>query len=193
MMKIKSLKAKNFWEKYGPTALSELWAHIFGDLNSNDSKEKGRQEETNKEYYDDAQFFVDYHKIIGDAIRDAIKDPGQAMGVITAVRKSATAAIKYVVYHETKQEEIRANCKIEVEKIRLANEAILKYLDRTFDERKSQFEKFFSLVDTALSTGDSELLTFALNNINELASSSPFRDLAEVQTKLKDKGTVWDI
>ena len=56
------------------------------------------------------------------------------------------------------------------------------YLEKSFDERSSIFLKQFEVVDKALATGDNAMLSMGLNAINELAASSPFKELANINS-----------
>lgn len=42
--------------------------------------------------------------------------------------------------------------------------------------------KQFEVVDKALATGDNAMLSMGLNAINELAASSPFKELANINS-----------
>jgi len=72
---------------------------------------------------------------------------------------------------------------------------LMQYLEKTFDERKELFKQHFKVVDDALQKGNINQLSIGLSCINELAMSSPFRDLSsieEVGKALADKNKVWD-
>jgi hypothetical protein len=73
-------------------------------------------------------------------------------------------------------------------------ELLLDYLDRSFDERKENFQNLFSVVDQSIQSGNTEQLGLALAAITELAKSSPFKDLANlntVQANLQDPNHEW--
>ena len=73
---------------------------------------------------------------------------------------------------------------------------LMSYLDRTFDERRRIFAKQFECVDKALVDGDMNMLAISLNNITDLAKSSPFKALADfssVKKQLGQKNTTFDI
>ena len=60
------------------------------------------------------------------------------------------------------------------------------YLNRTFDERKYQFEQYFKALDKAIESNSIEMMGMCLQNINNLALSSPFRPLLEAQKYYKE-------
>jgi hydroxyethylthiazole kinase-like sugar kinase family protein len=65
---------------------------------------------------------------------------------------------------------------------------------RSFDERAENFRALFSVVDSAIASGNNELLALALNSITEIAKSSPFKDLANltsVRAALNDPNHEW--
>lgn len=66
-------------------------------------------------------------------------------------------------------------------------------MEKTFDERRNNFDKLFSLVDQAIETGDNNLLSLSLQNINSLAASSPFKDISVMKDQLESGDTEWDI
>lgn len=55
------------------------------------------------------------------------------------------------------------------------------YLDKSFDERRMLFAKEFEIVDKCLATGDVQALAVSLNAITNLATSSPFKALADIK------------
>ncbi len=133
---------------------------------------------------------------ISNASVDGFKNAETVARALTSLVEVAADTIKYVSKQETKREEIRAKRDIAIEKINKTSELIRIYLDKTFDERKDIFNKQFEVVDEALRTGNTQMLSLGLNSINQLASQSPFKNLADinqVQAALMDENTEWDI
>ena len=98
------------------------------------------------------------------------------------------------------QKEMTERARIEAEKqVRLAEieakrQLFLEYLDKAFTERAENFRRLFDTVDAAIANRDTEQLAMALNSITELAKTTPFKDLVDVQrTKelLAVKGHEW--
>lgn len=121
------------------------------------------------------------------------EDVERALRILGAV---AQDTIKYAEEQETKREEIRAMRDTAIAQINAMKECVQTYLEKTFDERSAVFAKQFEVVDTALLSGDNEMLASGLNSINALAASSPFKNLADitaVQKSLSSSDTEWDI
>lgn len=96
---------------------------------------------------------------------------------------------------ETLREEIRANKEIEIARIQNTTRIILDYLERSYDERKFQFENYFNLIDKALGKNDINALNVLVTGVIELSKSSPFKDIvnvAKVQKDLEDPDKVWE-
>lgn len=145
--------------------------------------------------YDDT-FFENNLERLSSAVKNGVTSPEAAMEALNVLGAVASDTVKYVADQETRQEEIKAQKDIVIAKIN-ATAALLKdYLDKTFDERRLIFAEQFKCVDSALNTGNNEMLAVTLQNINSLAASSPFKalsDLNEVQNALADEGAEWDI
>ncbi|MBD2187996.1 hypothetical protein [Pseudanabaena mucicola] len=109
-----------------------------------------------------------------------------------------TAYTEYKIVSEqekTKRRSIEACEKTTIAQIESQCDVMLDYLERTFDERASNFRFLFQKVDQAIKNADSEQLTLALNSITEIAKSSPFKDLADltqVKKSLDDPDHVWN-
>jgi hypothetical protein len=65
-------------------------------------------------------------------------------------------------------------------------EIILQYLDKSFDERKNNFLELFSRLDLTLENDQVEETALLLKSITDLAVSSPFKDLANLDNLKKD-------
>lgn len=97
---------------------------------------------------------------------------------------------------QTKRREIRAWEKATVANIQAQRDALLKYLELSFDERAKNFTFLFEKVDQAIADGNANQLALAINSITEIAKTSPFKDLANlsfVQTALDDPDHEWTI
>ena len=126
----------------------------------------------------------------------SLDSPAEVLSTIKAFTEAATDAVKFCEVQETKREEIRANRDARIKQLEAQRDIIMNYLDRSFDERKCLFEKHFKIVDHALTTGNSEELALSLQNINDLAKSSPFKalaDLGRVQNSLNQENSTFDI
>ena len=124
------------------------------------------------------------------------KSPEDVERALRILGEVAQDTIKYAEEQETKREEIRAMRDTAIAQINAMKECVQTYLEKTFDERSAIFAKQFEVVDSALLSGDNEMLASGLNSINALAASSPFKNLADVaavQKSLTSSDTEWDI
>ncbi|PZO13706.1 MAG: hypothetical protein DCF25_15760 [Leptolyngbya foveolarum] len=70
----------------------------------------------------------------------------------------------------------------------------LAFLDASFDERERNFVRLFNVIDKAMVSGDAQQVALILNQITDLAKSSPFKELqnlSKVQTALADPEHEW--
>lgn len=108
---------------------------------------------------------------------------------------SAYTEYKMVAEQEqTKRREIEAWEKTTIAQIKAQSDWMMEYLDRSFDERAENFSALFSVVDSAIASGNNEQLALALHSITEIAKSSPFQDLANlasVKAALNDPDHEW--
>lgn len=126
----------------------------------------------------------------------SLGSPAEVLSTLKAFTEAATEAVKFCEVQETKREEIRANRDARIKQLEVQRDIIMNYLDHSFDERKYLFEEQFKIVDHALTTGNSEELALSLQNINDLAKSSPFKalaDLGRVQNSLNQENSTFDI
>lgn len=95
---------------------------------------------------------------------------------------------------QTKRREIEAWEKESITKIDATRDLLMKYLDRSFDERAENFRALFTVVDRAIAADNNEQLALALHSITEIAKSSPFKELANlasVRKALDDPNHEW--
>ncbi len=94
----------------------------------------------------------------------------------------------------TKRREIEAWEKETIAKIDATRDLLMKYLDRSFDERADNFRDLFNVVDRAIAADNNEQLALALHSITEIVKSSPFKELANlasVRKALDDPNHEW--
>lgn len=118
-----------------------------------------------------------------------------ASSALQQITKSYTEYLRVAEREQTTREQIRAQRDVALERIRTQKELWLSYLDRTFDERRVNFEKLFGSLDQAVETGDAALAQGALHTILELAKSSPLQVLsaADASRMLKDPDAEFDV
>lgn len=110
------------------------------------------------------------------------KNPAEAMMALKVFAEATSETIKFVKQQEVKRTAILAERDKQIAQIEATKEILKEYLEKTFDERRSAFCKYFEVVDAALENGDNAVLSKALDSINSLASSSPFKDLSNMTT-----------
>lgn len=89
---------------------------------------------------------------------------------------------KFTELQKTKRTQIRANANVAIKKVEAMRDVLQEYLEKSFDERTAVFAKQFEVVDQALINGDNVMLSTGLTAINQLAASSPFKALADLNT-----------
>ncbi len=116
---------------------------------------------------------------------------------VESLEQMVSAYTEYLAIAEqekTKRRDIEAWEKEAITRIN-AQRDLITYLDRSFDERAENFRSLFGVVDDAISEGDNQQLALALNSITEIAKSSPFKDLANlnnVRAALNNPEHVWE-
>jgi septal ring factor EnvC (AmiA/AmiB activator) len=106
-----------------------------------------------------------------------------------------TNYLKIAEEEKTKRRDIEAWEKTIIAQINAQRDLLIGYLERSFDERAINFRALFTVVDSAISSGNNEQLALTLNSITELAKSSPFKELAnlnQVRAALDDPNHEWE-
>ncbi len=142
--------------------------------------------------YDDKKL----QKIQDESMSRALISSTDVMSTINNLLDTVKEVSKFTEEQKTRRTEIRAATEIKIKEINAMKDVIMAYLDKTFDERSLIFKKQFDIIDIALEKGDVNMLSIGLNSINDLAKSSPFKALADinnVKKQLSQKNTTWDI
>ena len=95
---------------------------------------------------------------------------------------------------QTKRRGIEAWEKATITQIEANRDAVIKYLENSFDERANNFRFLFEKVDMTIADGDNNQLALALHSITEIAKASPFKELADlnsVRAALDDPDHEW--
>ena len=90
---------------------------------------------------------------------------------------------------QTKRSQIKSDSKIELARIEAIRTTFEKFLDRSFDERRRNFEDLFVLVKGSIDRGDLKVLESTLNAVVELAKVSPLaeaKSLASLRSAMDD-------
>lgn len=146
-------------------------------------------------YFEDQQSRL-FNVVVKDTILEGkLSNPQQCMAAIQEIYSVADETIKYCAEQETKREEIRAERDVAIARIKEMGELVKVYLEKTYDERSAIFAKQFEAIDAAISDGNVEMLAVTLNSMNALAASSPFKNLADINSVKQGliEGSEWDI
>jgi hypothetical protein len=116
--------------------------------------------------------------------------------VLQTMLEAADGWVTEVQRAKADRAEIAAWEHVQTDKIRAQQEVLLKALDLTFDERRENFRRLFDGLDTAMASGDAAQAASFLESITDLAKTSPFKELANVEiivSELKRPDRVWDV
>lgn len=115
-------------------------------------------------------------------------------GLVDGLRTIAES-INGIQKERTRQTELRLSASVEIARIHSTRDVLRDYLERSFDERRANFDKLFERVDAAIAAGNVELVSATLHAVVTLAQSSPFKaltDHASTRAALQEKGKTWD-
>ena len=124
-----------------------------------------------------------------------IFNPGSAAECFRDVVEAYTEYKIVAEQEHTKRRGIEAWEKATIADIQAKRDALIEYLEGSFDERAKNFYFLFKKVDEAIAIGDNNQLALAMTSITEIAKSSPFKDLANltsVRTALDDPDHEWE-
>ena len=124
-----------------------------------------------------------------------IFNPGSAAECFRDVVEAYTEYKIVAEQEQTKRRGIEAWEKATIADIQAKRDALINYLECSFDERAKNFKFLFKKVDEAIAIGDNNQLALALSSITEIAKSSPFQDIADltsVRAALDDPDHEWE-
>lgn len=116
--------------------------------------------------------------------------------VLLKMLGAADQWVKVVQEESTRREEIRAWETTEREQIIAQRDVLLRGLELTNDERRDTFRRLFDNLDVAMHKDDAATAANLLDSITELAKTSPFKDLANVEfvaNELKQGERTWKV
>jgi hypothetical protein len=116
--------------------------------------------------------------------------------VLTTLVETGDKWVTEIQRAKTDRAEIAAWQTVQSDKIQAQREILLKALELTFDERRENFRRLFDGLDIAMASGDAGQAASFLESITDLAKTSPFKELANVEiivSELKRPGQVWDV
>jgi hypothetical protein len=106
--------------------------------------------------------------------------PGSVAECIRDVVEAYTEYKIVAEQEQTKRRGIEAWEKATIADIQAKRDALINYLESSFDERAKNFNFLFKKVDEAIAIGDNKQLALAMTSITEIAKSSPFQDIADL-------------
>jgi hypothetical protein len=124
-----------------------------------------------------------------------IFNPGSAAECFRDVVEAYTEYKIVAEQEHTKRRGIEAWEKATIADIQAKRDALINYLECSFDEPAKNFHFMFKKVDEAIAIGDNNQLALALTSITEIAKSSPFKDIADltsVRAALDDPDHEWE-
>lgn len=124
-----------------------------------------------------------------------IFNPGSVAECFRDVVEAYTEYKIVAEQEQTKRRGIEAWEKATIADIQAKRDALINYLECSFDERANNFKFLFKKVDEAIAIGDNNQLALAMTSITEIAKSSPFKDLADltsVRAALDDPDHEWE-
>ncbi|WP_440254981.1 hypothetical protein [Candidatus Avelusimicrobium sp.] len=144
--------------------------------------------------YEDGDAFV--ANLQGD-LKSMLQTPSPEMMVplIFNLTRQLGRVVKFTEVQENKRNKIIAERDVLIKHIEAEKAVILEYLDKSFDERKENFNKLFAMADEAIASENNERLALILNSINFIAVESPFkalRSVSDTKKALADKKHTWD-
>ena len=116
--------------------------------------------------------------------------------VLSQAVDAADHWVKVIQEESTRREEIRSWESTERERIVAQRDVLLRGLELTHDERRENFRRLFDNLDVAMGRNDAATAAGLLDSITELAKSSPFKDLGNVEfvvNELKLPDRTWKI
>lgn len=155
-------------------------------------------DDNEKRYHDNDNTFVSnvstgIYKTGVDALTN--RTANQPIDIMNKLADIAADVEKFREAQKTKRTAIEADKEMFISRINAQKEVLLLHLEKTFDERKEIFKKYFDVIDDALQKDNTQQLVVGLNSVTDLAKSSPFKDLADINQigmALQDENYEWD-
>ena len=110
----------------------------------------------------------------------------EMLNALSNVYNNTLETMRFCEQQKTQRKIITTRSNERIAEINKQRDFLLGYLEKTFDERKYQFSKYFDALDKAMEKNDIQQMAMCLNGISSLATSSPFRPLLEAQQYYKE-------
>lgn len=116
--------------------------------------------------------------------RSPVADPtASLLGVVTAWQSYQQVRAQ----EETRREEIRAQAEVAIARIQAQTQVLRQLIDQTFAERRENFNRFFSMLEDGLRTGNDRQIEAALTMIVTQIKESPIRQVAETVRQIRTR------
>lgn len=112
-------------------------------------------------------------------------NPIDLINSVNTLAKDYFESEKFRESQITERNKIESDRQIALSKIEATKQIFLDYLNKSFDERSINFSNYFKNLEVAIKNGDIQQVSLILNGINQLAESSPFKDIVD-SIKLKN-------
>ena len=162
------------------------------DENLEDDLREDLEGSSQVNYHDAADFernFVQQLQV------NAVRDSGDVVVALQHLILMAGEVAKFDSAQQTVRVGIAAERDVALAKIEMQKTVLIDYLDKSFDERKENFRRLFTVVDDALEKDNIQQLAMGLDGILRLAETSPFKDLESLESTtsaLNDPNHQWD-
>lgn len=118
-----------------------------------------------------------------NAIVNVLKPtPLQAFEGLTMLLDIAKENHKITQEEQTKRTNINAMKEFEIEKIRAQKEVLKDYFEKTFTERRINFDKMFDVLDRGIEENNLKLIELSLSSIIEIAKDSPLKQIEKLRS-----------
>lgn len=177
-----------------PNHLNETDDEVVSDSDENleDDLREDLEGSSQVNYHDAADFernFVQQLQV------NAVRDSGDVVVALQHLILMAGEVAKFDSAQQTVRVGIAAERDVALAKIEMQKTVLIDYLDKSFDERKENFRRLFTVVDDALEKDNIQQLAMGLDGILRLAETSPFKDLESLESTtsaLNDPNHQWD-
>ena len=128
--------------------------------------------------------------------RSSKVNPMDVLNMFNDLAKQYMDLEKTREFERTRRAEIEKEKQETLAKIQAQKELFLIYMDKSFDERTTNFNKFFEVIDSAMRDGNMQKLALRLDSVMQLAKESPFKplmDLGKLSQQLASKEGEMDV
>lgn len=122
--------------------------------------------------------------------------PLDGFAALNQLVNAAQDCINVHATEKTAQRRISAYEATEVARIKAAEGLLRDYFDKSFAERRTTIDALFTRLDSAIESGNSQLIGDVVRGVVDIAKTSPLADigdLSQIRAALDDPNQVWDL